>query len=92
MDLSKWTNSSTVWQEGKFNQKNEIFLSTEMSTNVTSPILHDDDVIKCEVSLQGTEYKEALFRKLEIQGKSGAKDYFVSTILFLLVFVVFNLS
>ena len=71
VDLARWTNTTTVWREGKFNQENEIYLSTGAGGDSDSPILQTDDEIKCEVSLEGTEYKEVLYRRLELEPKSN---------------------
>ena len=85
VDLAKYTNSSTVWQEGKFNQRNEVFLVTSsLFSDDNTPVLHHDDELKCEVTLQGTEYKEVLYRKLEpsVRNDSVKDTAWIMTILF----------
>ena len=71
VELDRWTNTTTVWREGKFNQENEIYLSTTGGDVSDSPILQTNDEIKCEVSLEGTEYKEVLYRRLELDQRSN---------------------
>ena len=71
VELDRWTNTTTVWREGKFNQENEIYLSTTGGDVSDSPILQTNDEIKCEVSLEGTEYKEVLYRRLELEQRSN---------------------
>ena len=46
-------------------------MSTDGGDDSDSPILQTNDEIKCEVSLEGTEYKEVLYRRLELEPKSN---------------------
>lgn len=90
-DLAKWTNSSIEWREGKFNQNSVIFLPTEDSNQDNSdsdvPVLNFDDIVKCEVGLQGTDYNVELYRKLEtLPVNNGATKTFDHALIILLAF------
>ena len=91
-DLGKWTNSSTVWQDGKFDQRNEIYLKTSevyRDHDSDAPVLHENDEVKCEVSLQGTEYREVLYRRLEFDGKNNSKSLQSSSFLITILLMIF---
>ena len=59
-DLSPQSSSSTVWVNGKFNQRTDVLLPLTGS----GLVLGETDLVQCEVRLPGTEYREILYRKL----------------------------
>ena len=59
-DLSPQSSSSTLWVNGKFNQRTDVLLPLAGS----GLVLEETDLVQCEVRLPGTEYREILYRKL----------------------------
>ena len=89
-DLSKLSSSSTLWVNGKFDQRTEVILQLRPGNNTQAGrVLGETDVVQCEVKLPGTEYSELLYRKLvTLNHRSAAQPHYSHySITILLVFL-----
>ena len=88
-DLSTHSSSSTVWVDGKFNQRTEVLLALSGAAGL---VLRETDVVQCEVRLPGTEYRELLYRKLvTIQSSASAREMLAYTLMISVLIITFLL-
>ena len=93
-DLSKLSSSSTLWLDGKFNQRTEVILQLRPGNrSEAGGVLRETDVVQCEVRLPGTEYSELLYRKLVTitSHSNAAQPVQPASLLTSLVFLLFLL-
>ena len=72
-DLTEQSSSSTLWINGKFNQRTDTILSlSSAEAENDGPVLGDTDTVQCQVGLPGTEYTALLYRNIVLTNQKAA--------------------
>ena len=72
-DLTEQSSSSTLWINGKFNQRTDTILSlSSAEAGNDGPVLGETDTVQCQVGLPGTEYTALLYRNIVLTNQKAA--------------------